>query len=140
MTETLQVEMLVGELKRDEGMRLKPYHDTVGKLTIGIGRNLDDNGISEDEARFLLTNDIASVCNDLDRTLPWWRDLSPNRQRAIVNMGFNLGLPRLRQFRMMLAALEAGDWEAAAEEALNSAWAKQVGDRARRIATMFREG
>lgn len=131
---------MIHELIRDEGLCLKPYTDTVGKLTIGIGRNLDDNGISLDEAKYMLANDIASACRDLDRVMPWWSKISERRQRALVNMTVNLGIPRLRQFRMMLVALEAGDWDAAATEAMDSAWAKQVGARADRIAQAFREG
>ena len=140
MNGPLQMDMLVGELMLDEGVRLKPYKDTVGKMTIGIGRNLDDVGITEAEARYLLANDIAVAKHELDRVVPWWGEMSDARQRALLNMAFNLGMPRLRQFRMMLAALESGDWEAAATEALDSTWATQVGARAQRVARMFKEG
>lgn len=131
---------LIEDLIRDESMVLKPYRDSVGKLTIGVGRNLEDVGITENEATYLLTNDLASVERDLDRNASWWRAMSVNRQRALANMCFNLGWPRLREFRMMLSALESEDWEAAAEEALNSKWAKQVGERAHRIADLIRGG
>jgi lysozyme len=134
------MDRLTDELIRDEGLKLRPYRCTAGKLTIGCGRNLDDNGLTEAEARYLLANDIATVSRELDRVCPWWGEMGPARQRALANMAFNLGVPRLRQFRMMLAALDSGDWEAAASEALDSQWAKQVGARAQRIAEMFRNG
>lgn len=131
---------LIDDLIRDEGLRLKPYRDTVGKLTIGIGRNLDDVGISSDEAELLAQNDIDSVMADLDRALPWWRQMDDVRQRALANMAFNLGISRLIGFKNTLAYLKAGDYEAAAVGALDSKWAKQVGVRADRIAGMIRHG
>ena len=131
---------LVRDLVRDEGMRLKPYTDTVGKVTIGVGRNLDDVGISEDEALAMLDADIDRSIADLDRTLPWLFERPEPVQRALVNMCFNLGWPRLSGFRNMLDALEAGDYDRAAAEALDSRWARQVGARAERIAALFREG
>lgn len=128
------------DLLRDEGLRLKPYRDSVGKLSIGIGRNLDDVGISAAEAEVLLETDIAHAAADLDRALPWWRGLSEARQRALLNMAFNLGLPRLLGFTAMLADLERGDFAAAAREAVDSRWARQVGARAQRIAMLLAEG
>jgi len=128
------------ELRRDEGIRLKPYTDSVGKLTIGVGRNLTDNGISDLEADTMLLNDIFDVVNYADMAIPWYRNLSEVRQRAIINMGFNLGVNKLMDFRKMCKALRDKDYELAAEEALDSKWAKQVGKRAERIAEMFRKG
>ncbi len=129
---------LMSDLKRDEGLRLKPYRDSVGKLTIGYGRNLDDMGISEDEAEILLGNDISEAIADLDRALPWWRGLPLPLRRGLVNQCFNLGLPRLLTFKRMLRALESRDGALAAKEALDSKWAGQVGERAERIATLYR--
>jgi lysozyme len=134
------VETLLSDLMRDEGIRLMPYQDTAGKWTIGVGRNLTDRGILRSEAELLCRNDIAMTTADLDRNAPWWRTLSSNRQRALANMTFNLGWPRLSGFKVMLAALEHGDFESAATECLNSKWAAQVGDRSQRIATLFKEG
>lgn len=133
-------ELLHRDLVRDEGLRLKPYRDSVGKLTIGIGRNLDDRGITEAEAHMLMLTDIALVELELDRAVPWWRRMTDARKRALANMAFNLGLPKLLGFRNMLAALEAGDYETAASEALDSRWARQVGQRANRIAELILEG
>jgi lysozyme len=136
----MDVKTLIDELVRDEGMRTKPYHCTAGKLTIGVGRNIEEVGITEEEARYLLENDLGRVRDELDQALPWWRTLSDRRQRALANMCFNLGVGRLLKFRKCLAALEAGDYAEAAAQALNSAWARQVGARSQRIATMIREG
>lgn len=126
------------DLKRDEGLSLKPYLDTVGKLTIGYGRNLDDNGVSEAEAEVLLANDMLGVLDVLDRELIWWRDLPETAQRGLANMAFNLGLPRLQGFVKMLDALASDEFHLAAKEALDSRWAGQVGNRATRIAELYR--
>lgn len=132
-------ELLTEELTRDEGVMLKPYRDSVNVLTIGIGRNLD-NGISEAEAEFLLSNDIETAVRELDRVFPWWGEMPDPAQRGLVNMAFNLGLPRLSNFVAMLDHLKAGRYHAAAGEALDSKWAtKQVGPRAERIADLFRD-
>lgn len=131
---------LSDDLIRDEGLRLKPYTCTAGKVTIGIGRNIQDNGITEEEARFLLSNDIHRCVYDLDLALPFWKRLSNNRQRALLNMEFNLGLTRLLKFKNMIRCLREGDYEQAAIEALDSTWAKQVKDRSKRIAELIRKG
>lgn len=131
---------LKADLIRDEGLRLKPYKDTVGKTTIGCGRNLNDLGISEAEAEFMLENDIVRVMGELDKAFPWWTGLSEQRQVALCNMAFNLGISRLQGFRNMLAALQAGDYEKAAHEAFQSHWSGQVGARADRICKMILEG
>lgn len=131
---------LKADLKRDEGLRLKPYKDTVGKVTIGVGRNLDDVGISNAEAEIMLTNDIAGVMRDLDMALPWWKNLSEGRQRALANMCFNLGIHRLMGFKGMLDALRKGQYDEASQHALNSKWSRQVGARAQRIAVLLQTG
>lgn len=131
---------ITSDLKRDEGLRLKPYYDSVDKQTIGYGRNLDDVGITAREAEILLENDIARAIDDLNRALSWWHSLPEPQQRGLLNMAFNLGLTKLLKFKKMLAALEAGDGNLAALEALDSVWAGQVGDRAKRIATLYRIG
>ncbi len=133
------IERLKADLVRDEDQRLKPYTDTVGKTTIGVGRNLDDVGITVEESDYLLENDIGRSMADLDRNAPWWRNLPERPARGLVNMCFNMGWPRLSGFKNMLAALEAGDWQQAATEALDSRWAKQVGARSERIASLIRE-
>ena len=96
--------LLVADLIRDEGLALKPYVDSVGKTTIGVGRNLDDVGITEAEAISLLNYDIDRAISDAHRALPSFGDAPEPVQRALVNMAFNLGLPRLRGFKKMLKA------------------------------------
>lgn len=139
--------LLMAELTRDEADRQFPYDDATGKapdskgkITIGIGRNLTDVGLTADERQYLLWNDVKRVKVDLDRNAPWWRSLDPVRQRVIQNMCFNLGWPRLSGFRNTLAAMKAGDWDRAAIGMLASLWASQVGSRAKRLAQMMRTG
>lgn len=133
-------EKLAAELIRDEGLRLEPYVDTVGKLTIGVGRNLADRGISKAEAEFLLETDIGLVEDVLDTWLSWWRTLSEVRQRVLANMCFNMGIAKLRGFKNTLAAMKTGDYEAAAAGMRRSLWARQVGARAERLAKMMKTG
>ena len=124
---------LIEELKRDEGVVLSLYQCSAGKNTIGVGRNLDDRGITEDESDYLLSNDIDLCVEELEGTFPWFATLSDARQRVMVNMCFNLGLSRLLGFKKFLAAMEAGDWETAGIEMLDSKWAVQVGNRSERL-------
>ena len=132
---------LKDQLIKHEGLRLKPYWDTAGKLTIGIGRNLDDVGVTDLEARFLCDNDIERAMRQLDRALPFWRQLDgEKRQMALVNMCFNLGPGRLLEFEKFIAALKVGDWAVATREMLDSKWAKQVGGRAAELAELVRRG
>jgi len=135
----MDIEALKNQLILHEGLKLEPYECTAGKLTIGVGRNIEDIGITEDEARYLLDNDILRVCDELDRNLPWWRDLSDARQRVLVDMVFNLGISRFMQFQNTIAAIESGDYETAAGEMLDSRWADQVGNRAKTLSRMMRE-
>jgi lysozyme len=135
----MDIEALKDQLILHEGLKLEPYQCTAGKLTIGVGRNIEDIGITEDEARYLLDNDILRVCDELDRNLPWWRDLSDARQRVLVDMVFNLGISRFMQFKNTIAAIESGDYDTASEEMLNSRWADQVGQRAKTLSRMMRD-
>jgi lysozyme len=131
-------EQLMTDLIVDEGIRTELYRCTAGKQTIGVGRNIQDRGISKGEAMFLLANDIDSVCDELDARLYWWRDLPQDVQLALANMAFNMGVPKLLKFERMLEDLENKRFGSAAEEALDSRWAEQVGDRADRIAKLIR--
>jgi lysozyme len=128
------------QLVVDEGRSAKIYVDTVGKVTGGVGRNLTDRGFSQDEIDLMLRNDIALATRELDRVLPWWRQLNDVRQEVMVNMMFNMGAPRLLGFKKFLQYGESGRWDAAAAEMLDSKWATQVGARAQRLAKKFREG
>lgn len=137
---------VLANLRGAEGLRLKPYRDTKGKTTIGYGRNLDDHGISKQEAELMLGNDLSAACADLDRNVPEWRAWPLPAGNAIAEMAFNLGWPRLSGFTQMLTACRDQDWKQAAAEALDSLWADETdgrkdgrpGDRALRIAGMFR--
>lgn len=134
------IEQLRDLLTKHEGLRLKPYKDTVGKLTIGVGRNLEDVGISKEEALFLLENDIARVVAQCRQSFLWFDFLSPERQAAIANMVFNLGLRGFMGFKNMIAAIEKGDFDMAAIEMLDSEWSAQVGKRATELSHMIKDG
>jgi lysozyme len=131
---------ILSQLRRDEGVKNFPYTDTVGKLTIGVGRNLTDVGISDEEMDILLLNDVKKVIDNLMNRLPWFRTLDEVRQAALTNMTFNLGFRGVEGFPAMLRALAQGDWDGAAAEMLDSLWAKEVGDRAVRLAQQIRTG
>ena len=131
---------LIAQLRKHEGVEHKPYTDTVGKLTIGVGRNLDDRGLSDHEIDFLLQNDIQLVEEELDQWWSHWRSLNQTRQLVVADMMFNMGRPRLSQFKMILAALQAGDYEMASTEMLDSKWASQVKGRATTLADMMSTG
>jgi len=113
-----------------EGFRSKVYKCPAGKLTIGYGRNLEDKGISDSEAMFLLMNDVLSTERDISMMLPFFENLSYPRQCVLIDMGYNLGLQGLMEFKKMLEALHDGDYDKASKEMLDSKWAKQVGNRA----------
>lgn len=124
----------------DEGVKKKVYKDSVGILTIGVGRNLQDKGLSEKEIAFLLDNDIEEVEAELNKNLPWYKDLDPVRQEVLCNMCFNLGWPRLALFKVTLHLIETKQYSAAATAMLQSKWAGQVGNRAKRLAEKMRTG
>ena len=131
---------LVDQLLLHEGLRCKPYTDTVGKITIGVGRNLTDVGISKREALDLLDHDLDAAIADLASAFPWFLELDAVRQRVLVDMRVNLGLTRLRGFVNMLQAVEQGDYLTASEHMRASRWAQQVKFRADRLANMMASG
>lgn len=127
------------QLKRHEGLELKPYMCTGGKLTIGYGRNLDGKGISEKEADNMLTEDILDVYNMLGQ-FEWFASLDKVRAGVLVNMAFNIGFRGVQKFVKMINALSLKDYELAAKEMLDSRWARQVGGRATELAEQMRTG
>lgn len=136
------MEQLIEMLKIHEGVAYHAYKCTADKITIGVGRNIDSNGglgLSDEEIDYLLKNDIIR-CNEELNSFQWFADLDENRQYAIVDMCFNLGLTRLLKFKNMISALQREDWEEAASQALDSMWARQVGTRAHTLATILRTG
>jgi lysozyme len=140
MTEAL-MNRIKAQLVRHEGLRLKPYRCTAGKLTIGIGRNLDDRGISQKEAYAMLERDIQDCEQWLIDEIPEvYIKLDEVRQSVLLNMCFNLGIKGLLEFKNTLAFIGAGDWERAANNMLASKWAKQVGMRAIELSEMMRKG
>lgn len=134
---------LTKELRRDEGVVPFAYQDHLGYWTIGVGRLIDKRkggGLSEAEIDFLLSNDIDRFEKQLIDALPWYGRLDDVRQRVLVNMAFNLGIAGLLGFKNTLAMIERGDYAGAAKGMLNSKWATQVGERAKRLATMMETG
>jgi lysozyme len=128
------------QLRRDEGTRRKPYRDSVGKLTIGVGRNLDDVGLNDEEIEYLLANDIDRAATAARDLVAAFDSLSETRKAVLVNMAFNLGQAKLGGFKNFLAAVEQGRFDDAAREMLDSVWAQQVGNRALRLSAQMREG
>jgi lysozyme len=122
--------VLLKRLFDEESLQLKPYTDSVGKLTIGIGRNLTDNGITQSEATYLCINDIDKAIKDLQFYLPSFDSYPDMVQLVLTDMTFNMGIYELLKFKNTLMFIKSGDYKSAAEEMLNSKWAKQVGQRA----------
>lgn len=134
---------LTKELRRDEGVVPFAYQDHLGYWTIGVGRLIDKRkggGLSDEEIDFLLSNDIDRFEKQVIDALPWYSRLDDVRQRVLVNMAFNLGIAGLLGFKNTLAMIERGDYAGAAKGMLNSKWATQVGERAKRLATMMETG
>jgi lysozyme len=144
-------QQLLSDLRRDEGLRLKPYQCTAGAWTIGYGRNLSARGwtkenieslgsISETLAEKWLEDD-ADEAVDIARQYcaGFWNQLNEPRQRALSNMAFCLGR-RIHQFLRLRRRLFEKEWDAAAHEITGSLFAKQVGDRAKRIAALIKDG
>lgn len=125
-------------IMRHEGLHLKPYRCPAGKLTIGFGRNLDDSGITREEAAALLSADIGRVVEDLLGLFADFDDYPTARQHALMDMRYNLGPGGFRSFKRMIEAVRLGAWATAAEEALDSRWAQQVGQRAKTVAALLR--
>lgn len=136
----MNIDKLRQSLILHEGFEPKPYKCTADRTTIGIGRNIQDVGITMDEALFLLDNDIERCLHDLWRNLPGWRLHDEARQNVLIEMVFNLGINRFLTFQKMLAALQVYDYNRAANEMLDSRWAQQVGQRAQTLADIMRTG
>lgn len=134
------IEELTRQLERDEGVRNKPYRDSVGKLTIGVGHNLDDRPISQRAIDLILKDDIEDAVAQLENLFPWTTQLDEARKGVLVNMMFNMGAARLGGFTDTLNLIRLARYPEAADEMLNSRWAKQVGPRALRLAQQMRSG
>lgn len=158
---TYSAEKLDAELIRDEGLVTgRAYRCTAGKLTVGVGHNLDANpltpdqekrlgitnaqarekGLTRSQAIMLLHDDIRECEGQLDKALPWWRELDDTRQRVMLNMCFNMGIGTLLTFKNTLRLIETHQFEMAATGMRASKWASQVKGRADRLANMMRVG
>lgn len=131
---------LVDRIIKHEGLRLKPYTCPAGKLTIGVGRNLEDRGISEEEAMMMLQNDIIACRKECYANFHWFGEMDEVRQGVILEMCFNLGITRLKGFKKMLKACELKNYTLASQEMLTSLWARQVGNRAKTLAKIMEKG
>lgn len=132
---------LLNALKRHEGYRGAPYRCSNGYLTIGYGRNLEANPLSKKEAEYLMINDLRRgemALTGINHVFPKLEH-GPRRD-ALLNMAFNMGVKGLNGFRKMWTAIGHRDWDLAADEALDSKWARQVGGRAIEIAEQLRTG
>ena len=146
---------VIQRLSMHEGIRLFPYKCSKGYLTIGIGRNLESNpltdeekkicgnwqrGITKEAAFILLRHDIKRVLNECKTHISFWFTLDDERQYALLDMAFNMGISKLLQFKKMLTALGVGNYNEAAQECLNSKYAQEVGLRSQRIANVLKTG
>lgn len=143
----MNVQRLTDMIVAHEGCELHPYKDSKGIMTIGVGRNLDDRGITEEEAKVLLLNDIAIVDQELKDNFNWYNGLSEARKAAMIDLAFNMGLPTLKQFRKTLSFLELGLYDEAGDELLvgsgpdgKSRYYADVGKRAETISGMIKTG
>tara|TARA_R100001126_G_scaffold79250_1_gene47672 strand:+ start:132 stop:542 length:411 start_codon:yes stop_codon:yes gene_type:complete len=125
------------QLLYHEGIRLKPYRCSADKLTIGIGRNIEDVGITEEEAFYLLNNDIKKVVEQCQRNFEWFDGLNDLRKEAIVNLVFNMGFGKFLQFKKTIKHIENEEFELAGAELLDSRYARQVGQRAIDVANQL---
>lgn len=134
------------DLRRDEGVRLKAYKDSLGNWTTGVGHLIHAGSplltatLTPALADAILDHDLAVLFVQLDHQLPWWRTLSDLRQDVVANLGFNLGVGKLKTFPDTLGALQHGGFETAARMLLDSLWARQVGARAQRLSRQLATG
>jgi lysozyme len=134
------VERMIASVKAHEGLRLHPYQDTAGKCSIGYGRNLDDVGISREEAEAMLATDLARTQRGVQTAWPWVADLDPVRAATVIEMAYNLGVHGLAQFTQTLGAIASHRYADAERAMLQSRWAEQVGQRATTLARRMKTG
>jgi lysozyme len=131
------------QIKEDEGLVLHVYDDSLGYSTIGYGRLVDrrkNGGISEEEALYLLKNDVNARLNVLENTIDFFALLDDARKAVLLNMSFQLGIAGLLKFKSTLAYIEMGEFENASVNMMKSLWARQTPNRANRLAEQMRTG
>jgi len=137
---------LLDLIKEDEGTgpvnndRMMPYTDSVGLLTVGYGRNIEERGISFDEADVLLQNDVNISIAECNRTFTWFDSMDEIRKMVVISMAYNMGISRFLGFKKTIALLSEGKYTQAGTEMLDSKWATQVGRRAVRLSRMMKTG
>lgn len=144
----MDIQLLMAELRRDEGVRYSIYLDTAQIPTVGIGHNCRASPLpkywacplTDAQVNQLLAQDIHATFAQLDAHLPWWRTLDEVRQRVVANLAFNLGIGKLLGFKNALGAMQRGAYAIAAAAMRNSAWFSQVGDRAARLCQAMEHG
>jgi len=127
---------LIKQLEQDEGKERSAYQDSEGYWTIGVGRLIDarlGGGLSEEEIQYLLNNDIKAAVRTCERLFLKFSSFSQSQQDSLLNMAFNMGYSRMKQFKRMIACINDRDWEGAQREAKDSVWYRQVGARAERV-------
>jgi GH24 family phage-related lysozyme (muramidase) len=133
-------DILKTKLTLHEGRKNKIYTDTVGKVTCGIGHNLSDNGVSDAVIDLLYQEDVADAIADVKKLIPAFDSLSDNRKIALTDFCFQLGYFKMSQFTNSIALLNSGKFSDAADNMLQSLWAKQVPSRAKEVTDMIRNG
>lgn len=133
-------EKLAARVRRNEGLSYLPYRCQAGALTIGYGHNLEARGIDITVAELLLKQDLEIAEKEVKNAFIWWPKLDDARIGVLVEMCFNMGISRLVGFKKMLSAVEAGDYQTAAQEMLDSKWARQVKGRAVELAKIMEKG
>lgn len=138
------IEKLTAQLRRDEGTRATAYQDSMGWLTIGVGRLIDSRkpgaGLRPDEIDYLLRNDINDRVQALQKALPWFGALGQARQGVLINMAFQMGTAGLLAFRQTLGLVRDGKYTEASEQMMKSKWATQTPARAKRLAEQMKTG
>jgi len=130
----------ISNLKKSEGFQAKVYKCPAGKLTVGYGRNLEDRGITQFEAEYLMMNDVEDTEKELSNRLSYWNRIDRVRQEVLIDMGFNMGVGGLLKFVKTLGFVEKGNYRQASEEMLRSRWAEQVGNRAIKLSQVMKSG
>ena len=137
MNRLYPIDQVTESLREEEGWSSTIYKCSENKMSLGYGRNVDPDGgigITREEGEFMLANDVRRTIEELENAFPQFGDLDQQRTAVLIELGFQLGMPTLRKFTNMLGGLWAGDNDRAADELLDSRYARQVPARARRYA------